>query len=293
MTGRVCAVAGGKGGVGTTTTAINVGAAMEQFGHDTVVVDADLDMGDLGDLLGVDASVSVQALLGGETSLESALVDTDSGLTALPGENSLEAYADADPARLNDVLETLRESFDLVLVDTSSGVSHETTVPLGVADETLLVTRPSDPSLTDSALTVDLAARVDGTVAGGVITHATAETDVYAVGDRLDVPVLGAVPPDPAVTGEEPLLVNAVGSTAALCYSRLANRLTDCLFEGRDPSALEGEFHDEWFDEDGAVAVLADDDTGPDTGTDEEEDSARDDGDDAPYMSSMWMHDGY
>jgi septum site-determining protein MinD len=306
MTGTICAVAGGKGGVGTTTTAINVAAAMEQFGHDTVVVDADLAMGDLGDLLGVDPSLSVQSVLADRGSLPDALVEAACGITAVASENSLDAYADADPARLTDLLETLGESFDLVLADTSARVSHETTVPLGVADETLLVTTPDQPAVTDATLTADLAARVGASVTGAVITYATEETDVYAIGDALDAPVLGTIPRELEATGEEPMLVHAIESTAALSYSRLANRLTDCFFEGRNAAALEGEFHEEWFDEDGEISLFREESGDANEGTtvqgETEADAVGDDGgkdnedgddDNAPYMSEMWMHDGY
>ena len=54
MAGYVCTIAGGKGGVGKTTTAINIAAALEENGYDTVVVDADLGMANLGNMLGID-----------------------------------------------------------------------------------------------------------------------------------------------------------------------------------------------------------------------------------------------
>jgi septum site-determining protein MinD len=258
MDGHVCAVAGGKGGVGRTTTAINLGVAMEQFGHETVVVEADLDTGDLGTKLGLDPPESIQSVLAGEGELEEALVDAAGDVTVLPGESSLDAFAAADPAQLADVLDSLRASFDLVLVDTSAGVSHQTTAAVGAADETLLVTTPADAAVIDASLTAALTDRAGGTVVGAVVTRATAETDLSALGERLDAPVLGAVPDDPAATDREPLATHAVQSEAALWYGRVANCLADGFFTDATPADVEAAFSEEWFDDDGQP-VIADD----------------------------------
>ncbi|MFD1595558.1 AAA family ATPase, partial [Haloplanus litoreus] len=53
--GRVYAVASGKGGVGKTTTVANLGAVLAEAGHETVLVDVDLGMGNLAGALGIDA----------------------------------------------------------------------------------------------------------------------------------------------------------------------------------------------------------------------------------------------
>jgi len=284
MVGHVCAVAGGKGGVGRTTTALNLGVAMEQLGHETVVVDADLDTGDLGTRLAVDPPESIQSVLAGEGALEDALVETAGDVTVLPAESSLDAYAEADPEQLPDVLSSLRASFDLVLVDTSAGVSHQTTVAVGAADETVLVTTPADAAVTDASLTGALTDRAGGDTTGLVVTRATAETDLYTFGDRLDVPVFGAVPDDPAATERAPLMSYAAESVAALWYGRLANCLADGFFTDATPPDVEAAFYEEWF-EDGQ-RVIADDAATTDEGsvaenpTDADGSDAEDDDDD-------------
>lgn len=296
----VCVIAGGKGGVGRTTTAVNLAIAMEQFGHETVVVDADLDTGDLGVTLDLTPAESIQSVLAGEGAVQDALVETVGDVTVLPAESSLDAYAAADPEVLPDVFDSLRDSFDLVFVDTGAGLSHQTTVALAAADETLLVTTPDDAAVADASLTAALADRADGDVTGILVTRATAETDLYALGEELGVPVLGAVPDDPGATDRAPLTVHAVQSAAALWYGRVANCLADGFFADAAPADIEAAFYGEWFDDDGQP-VIADEDgaeTDVGDGTEERADEAGDANaesteDDAPYMASMWMHDGY
>lgn len=74
MSGHVYAVAGGKGGVGKTTSAINLGAALRAAGHDTIVVDADLAMANLGSMVDVRSGPTLHDVLASEAALHEALV---------------------------------------------------------------------------------------------------------------------------------------------------------------------------------------------------------------------------
>ncbi|MFT4947942.1 MAG: septum site-determining protein MinD [Natronomonas sp.] len=246
MAGYVCTVAGGKGGVGKTTTAVNVSAALQQRGHDVVVVDADLGMANLGELVGAEDGHSVHQVLADEATVEETLVDVDEGLTVLPGEQSLDAFAGADPSGLTDVLGRLRERYDVVVVDTGSGVSHEMAVPLGLADGVVLVTTPEAVAVTDAGKTADLVGRLGGTVLGVVTLRATGDTDLAGIGSQLGVPVLGAVPDDPA-TGDEPVVVETPEEDVSAAYRALAEQLSRVLFEGVDPADTETAVEEAWF----------------------------------------------
>jgi septum site-determining protein MinD len=246
MAGYVCAFAGGKGGVGKTTTAVDLGAAFHAAGHDTVVVDADLGMADVAGLLGLDVEQSVHDVLAGEAAVDAALTDTETGLTVLPGADSLAAFAAADPGELGTVLGTLRERHDVVLVDTPAALSHEATVPLGLADGVVLVTTPDPVAVADAGKTADLATRVDGTVLAGLATRVTGASDPDDVERRLGTPLLGVVPEVTPTTA--PMVVEAPDSDAATAYTLVAERLEDVFFEGADPSTLERVSDPAWFD---------------------------------------------
>ncbi|MFC7132549.1 MULTISPECIES: MinD/ParA family ATP-binding protein [Salinibaculum] len=249
MAGYVCTIAGGKGGVGKTTTALNVAAVLEAAGYDTVVVDADLGMANLGQMLGIDHDSSIHEILAGQATVDDALTETRGDVTVIPGEQTLEAFADADPANLREVITALREAYDAVLVDTGAGLSHETMVPLGLADGILLVTTPDDVAVSDTAKTADLADRVDGRVLGGLVCRVTGETDVAAITAAFDFPTLGVVPVDHDATGSEPLVLHAPDSPAAEAYELLGSTLADVFFEGADPAAGDLVFEASWFED--------------------------------------------
>lgn len=250
MAGYVCTIAGGKGGVGKTTTAINIAAVLEENGYDTAVVDADLGMANLGEMLGLEYETSIHEILAGNSTVSAALTDAQGGMTVIPGEQSLEAFAEADPAKLRKVIKTLRNTFDVVLVDTGAGLSHETTVPLGLADGILLVTTPDDVAVNDTIKTADLADRVDGMVIGTLITRVTKNTNVADIAQKFDMPLLGVIPVDLEATSKEPLVLNMPDSDAADAYRQLTNTLEPVFFEGATGADVERVFDEDWFIDD-------------------------------------------
>ncbi|MFB6309164.1 MAG: MinD/ParA family protein [Haloarculaceae archaeon] len=247
MAGYVCTIAGGKGGVGKTTTAVNVGAALEEKGHDVVVVDADLGMANLGPMLEVEHDTSLHEVLANDATVSAALTEAVGGLTIIPGEQSLEAFADADPAELRKVVKTLRNAYDVVLIDTGAGLSHEVAVPLGLADGIVLVTTPDDVAVSDSIKTSQLADRIDGTVIGAVLNRVNRNTDVAEIADRFYTDLLAVIPDDPQATTDEPLIVNNPDSPAADAFRRLADSLEDVFFKGEWPENVDTVFDESWF----------------------------------------------
>lgn len=247
MAGYVCTIAGGKGGVGKTTTAVNVGAALQEAGHDVVVVDADLGMANLGSMLGIEHTATLHEVLAGDAAVSEALTDAPGGLTIIPGEQSLEAFADADPAKLRKVIKTLRNAYDVVLIDTGAGLSHEVAVPLGLADGILLVTTPDDVAVGDTVKTSQLADRIDGNVIGAILNRVTRHTDVAEISERLGFKLLAVVPDDQEATNVEPLVLNAPDSRAASAFLQLSESLEAIFFQGATTDAVETVLEEEWF----------------------------------------------
>jgi pilus assembly protein CpaE len=127
--GRLCLFYGAKGGVGTTTIAINAAIAMvREFRRRTALVDANLQFGDMRVFmdLGLDTASVVNAI--GEPDLDADLlrklmVRHHTGIDLLLAPPSPEA-ADIvmerqrnDPTSLSNVLNLLRRAYDYTLVD--------------------------------------------------------------------------------------------------------------------------------------------------------------------------------
>jgi len=138
MQGAHCiTIAGGKGGCGKTTTAVNTAYALDDAGFDVVVVDTDLAMPNLHTVLGTSHEPTIHDVLADVEPLEAA-IDTSDDVAAVYGDPSLDRYTDADPAELQTVCNRLRTAFDVVVLDTGAGVTHATMVPCGLADDVVL-----------------------------------------------------------------------------------------------------------------------------------------------------------
>ncbi|MFB6094576.1 MAG: P-loop NTPase [Halanaeroarchaeum sp.] len=202
----VTAVASGKGGVGKTTTALNLAAGFAEAGRSVVVVDVDLGMANLADALEVDpeAGATIHDVLSGEADLEAAIRSGPGDVDAVVGSPEFAAFGRADPAGLGDAIEALRERYDRIVLDTGGGLSYDVALPLGLADSVVLVTTPEDGAIANTATTRDLVERLDGRIEGAVINRIEGpEGAPESVRDRLEVPVLGAVPEDESVADGE------------------------------------------------------------------------------------------
>lgn len=230
MSGRVYAVASGKGGVGKTTTVVNLGVMIRSGGFTVAVVDGDLAMPNLATLLGVDPSVTIHHVLAGEAPIEDAVVEAGEGFTVIGGSDDLDEFAAADPSELGDVIAALAETHDYVLVDTSAGLSYEGVLPLGIVDGIILVTTPEETAVSDTAKTREFATTIDGRIEGVIVTRVDADTDPEAVARELETDLLGVIPEDDAVTSStashEPLLSHAPASAAAAAFRDVAGRIT-------------------------------------------------------------------
>lgn len=236
MEGDVLTVAGGKGGVGKTTTAVNTALAFGDRGRDVVVVDADLGMPNLGQALSVTHEPRLHDVLAGESELGAALADGPGNLTLLPGAHDLEGFAAADPAKLASVLTELARSYDLVVVDTGAGISQETIVPARVSDGVLLVTTTTDVAVADTRKVSNLVSCVGGTVTGAAVTRVRGDVSVEAVANHLGEDVLAVVPEDSSAGGTEPLVSRDSDRYAVQSYRRLAAKLDERLTPERAAS---------------------------------------------------------
>src|SRR6056297_40454 len=226
MQGAHClTIAGGKGGCGKTTTAVNTAYALDDAGLDVVVVDTDLAMPNLHTVLGTSHEPTIHDVLADAEPLEAA-IDTSDDVAAVYGDPSLDRYTDADPAGLKTVCNRLRTAFDVVVLDTGAGVTHATLVPCGLADDVVLVTTAKDHGVADTTRTKEMAEHVDSHIPGVVVTRADDETG-REIAERLETTLLAAVPDEPDAFGAEPVVRHAPDSDGAAAYGRVAEALAE------------------------------------------------------------------
>jgi pilus assembly protein CpaE len=150
--GKLFAVLGTKGGVGTTTVAVNLAVQMARLpGKRTLLVDFSRPMGDVAALLDLkpafqvrDAFENVKRL--DPTMLSGLVTPHKSGLGVLAGAARLEDWQEASAATIEKILEVAQQEFDLVVMDLGAFYSPEWRNVLD-RSEVLLISEADLPGL--------------------------------------------------------------------------------------------------------------------------------------------------
>lgn len=139
--GRAIAVFSSKGGCGTTLIATNL--AMTQK-TPTVLVDLNLQSGDLELLLGLKPKFSLADVVENRDRLDDALLASyitphSKNLSLLAAPTKAESAEDIEPKHIYEVMELLRQRYDNVIIDTPHSFDSVTISALDHADQILVV----------------------------------------------------------------------------------------------------------------------------------------------------------
>ena len=147
MSVRVIAVANQKGGVGKTTTSINLSACLAEMGKKVLMVDAD-PQGNSTSGLGIDKNAlenTIYQVMLGEAEIQNAIVPSCvPGLDVLPSnmnlsgaEIELVGYEQREYI-LKEELEKVKNSYDFVIIDCPPSLTTITINALVAADTVLV-----------------------------------------------------------------------------------------------------------------------------------------------------------
>jgi pilus assembly protein CpaE len=155
--GAMICVLGPKGGTGKTLTATNLAAALALRGERAIIVDLDLQFGDVGLALGLrpDKTIYDLARSGGSLDaekLEAYLIEHDSGAKTLLAPTRPDQASAVSVDFLRDVFTTLRSMSEFVIVDTPPGFTPEVIAAIDSSSHVCMVGMLDSLSLKNTKL---------------------------------------------------------------------------------------------------------------------------------------------
>jgi pilus assembly protein CpaE len=154
--GRAVAVFSSKGGCGTSFIATNLAASLNA---PTVLVDLNLQAGDLTLYLGVEPKYSVADLVESRESVDDAMLKSylaphSSNLSLLAAPREADAADDIEAEHVFSVIQILRERFDFVVIDPQHTFDPITLAALDQVDEILMVLTLDIPAIRSAQRTL-------------------------------------------------------------------------------------------------------------------------------------------
>lgn len=241
---RIIAVASGKGGVGKTNISINLALAYGQLGKRVIVMDADLGLANVNVILGIIPKYNLYHLIRRQKKMRDIILDTSYGIQIVAGASGFSKIANLSDEERETFVQELSElqSAEVIIIDTSAGVSNNVLSFIRAADECLIVTTPEPTAITDAyGIIKIIATEVDNMNLGLklIVNRVHSVTEGKRVAERviniagqflnLKVDYLGYVYDDPAVSNavlrQRPFLVTDPNGKASICLKHIVGRL--------------------------------------------------------------------
>ncbi|MFH8988814.1 CpaE family protein [Streptomyces sp. NPDC017940] len=144
--GQVVAVTGAKGGVGTTLAAVQLALAAQASGRSTVLLDLDLQSGDVASYLDVQFRRSVADLAAisdiSPRVVQDAVYAHESGVGLLLAPADGERGEEITDRVARQTVNALRGRYDVVVVDCGTYVTTATATAIETADQAVLLLTP-------------------------------------------------------------------------------------------------------------------------------------------------------
>ena len=159
--GTVISVFSSKGGCGKTTISLNLAVALQTVQKKkTVLVDLDLQFGDIGITLGLPGTPTIAdaiAMVGNldATGVSSLIHHHESGIDCLLAPMTPAEVEGIPAALITELLQLLRSTYDYVIIDSPPAFTDTILAALDLSDTYILVTTPDIPALKNLRITLD------------------------------------------------------------------------------------------------------------------------------------------
>jgi flagellar biosynthesis protein FlhG len=241
---RIITVTSGKGGVGKTNLSVNMALAFARLGKKVIVMDADLGLANVNVMLNMIPKYNLYHVIKKQKTIREILVETEYGISIVAGASGFSQIANMGEEDRRDFiseLETLTNA-DIIIIDTSAGVSSNVLDFIAAADDAVIITTPEPTAITDAYGIIKIIATEYDSLNMGlklVVNRAKGAAQAKGVADRminiagqflnLKVDYLGFIYDDmsvpQAVLRQKPFMVVDPKCKASICVQHIVERM--------------------------------------------------------------------
>ena len=241
---RVITVTSGKGGVGKTNLSVNMALAFARLGKKVVVMDADLGLANVNVMLNMIPKYNLYHVIKKQKTIREILVETEYGISIVAGASGFSQIAnmgEEDRKVFISELDSLSNA-DIIIIDTSAGVSSNVLDFIAAADDAVIITTPEPTAITDAYGIIKIIATEYDSVNMGlklVVNRAKNAAQAKGVADRminiagqflnLKLDYLGFIYDDVsvshAVLRQKPFMVVDPKCKASICVQHIVERM--------------------------------------------------------------------
>lgn len=246
---RIITITSGKGGVGKTNVATNMAIAYAQMGKKVIVIDADLGLANVNVMMNIIPQYNLYHVMRKQKKMSEIILDTEYGIKLVAGASGFSKIANMTEDERNSFIEelyTLADT-DIIIIDTSAGVSRNVLGFVAAADEVVIVTTPEPTSITDAyGIIKIIATEVDNLNINlkMIVNRVGSAIEGKRVADRmiqiaaqflnLKVEYLGFIYDDPlvqqSVLRQRPFMIADPKGKASVCLKHIVSRIEKTEF---------------------------------------------------------------